>query len=316
MAVFLDSFLFSLSVTAPIFIVLLMGIYLKHINFINDEFIEVSTKIVFKIALPLLLFFTIVKTPLSEVSNLPLIIYGLVGTLFVYILLEIWAKRLDPEEDRGVFVQGAFRGNMGFIGLAYCVNAYGDVGLAAASLYLGFLTTLYNVLSVITLNRSMNQDQNVTKIIKGVVSNPLIIGIMSALIFSSFQIPIPEFAEKTGQYFANLTLPLAIICTGGALNFQELRINPNKTFYATIAKLVIVPVAITGGGALLLGFRGIDLGILFLMSSAPTATVSFIMVKALGGNYKLAANIIALTSLGSIVSVSLGITLLKSLNWM
>ncbi len=76
-----------------------------------------------------------------------------------------------------------------------------------------------------------------------------------------------------------------------------------------------MPFAITGGG-ILLGFRGIDLGILFLMCSAPTASASFIMVKAMGGNYKLAANIIALTSLGSIVSVSLGIMILRSLGWM
>jgi hypothetical protein len=315
MTAFLESLGFSLTVTTPIFIVLLVGIYLKRINFINDDFIDVSSKLVFNISLPLLLFFSIQKSPLEEITNLSLIIYAAIATTIVFILLELWAKRLEPIGDRGVFVQGSFRANMGFIGLAYCVNAYGEVGLIAASLYLGFITALYNVLSVITLNRSTQHEQNVMNMIKGIAKNPLIIGIVAGLIVSALHIPMPAFAAKTGQYFANLALPLALICTGGALNFQELKSNPNKTLYATIAKLFIVPFAITVGG-ILLGFRGIDLGILFLMCSAPTASASFIMVKAMGGNYKLAANIIALTSLGSIVSVSLGIMILRSLGWM
>jgi len=143
MGSFLDSLSFSFTVTAPIFIVLFLGLYLKHRNFINDEFIDISSKIMFNIALPCLLFFTIVKTPLSEINNIPLIAYGLASTLIIYLSLEWWAKRLEPISDRGVFVQGSFRGNLGFIGLAYCVNAYGDEGLVAASLYIGFLTAMY-----------------------------------------------------------------------------------------------------------------------------------------------------------------------------
>ena len=315
MTVFLESLGFSLNVTAPIFVVLLMGIFLKRINFINDTFIDVSSRLVFNISMPLLLFFSIQKTPLNEITNFSIIIYAAISTTVVFILLEIWAKRLQPRGDRGVFVQGSFRANLGFIGLAYCVNAYGEAGLIAASLYLGFITALYNVLSVITLNRSSDSDQSLMKNIKGIAKNPLILGIVAGLIVSALQLPVPEFAEKTGQYFSNLALPLALLCTGGSLNFQELKSNPNKTFYATIAKLVIVPFVITAGG-LLWGFRGIDIGILFLMSAAPTAAASFVMVMAIGGNYKLAANIIALTSLCSILSVSLGVMILRGFNLM
>ena len=312
MNLFLDSFVFSLSVTLPIFCILLLGIYLKRINFINDEFIHVSSRIVYTFALPLLLFFTIIKTPLSEVSNLPLILYGLLATLTAFLVLEWWAKRFEPKADRGVFVQGAFRGNLGFIGLAYCVNAYGEEGLVAASLYIGLVTTLYNVLGIVTLNRSMSIKFSLLMIIKNVIKNPLIIGILAAFVFSGFNIPIPDFAETAGGYIANLTIPLALLCTGGALNFQELKTNPNKTLYASLIKLILLPFLFVLGGYAY-GFRGMDLGILFLMTASPTATVSFILVKGIGGNYKLAANIIAMTALGSLFSVSLGALLLRSL---
>lgn len=315
MSALIESIVFSLSVTAPIFIVLLLGIYLKHINFINDVFIDISSKLVFNISLPLLLFFSILRTPLQESTNISLIIYAACATVVIFLLLEWWAKRLEPREDRGVFVQGSFRANMGFIGLAYCVNAYGDMGLISASLYLGLMTMLFNILSVITLNRSMNKDQNVIAILTGIAKNPLIIGIVAALIVSFFHIPVPAFTATAGQYFASMALPLALLCTGGSLNFHELKHNPHKTLYTTVAKLLVVPFFITSGG-ILIGFRGVELGVLFLMSSAPTAAASYVMVKAMNGNDKLAANIIALTTLGSIVSVSLGVMILRGMGWM
>lgn len=315
MTTFLESLGFSLTVTSPIFILIVTGFYLKRINFINDTFIDISSKLIFNISLPLLLFFAIQKTPLSEISNLSLIIYAAIATTVVFIFLELWATRLQPVEDRGVFVQGAFRSNMGFVGLAYCVNAYGEVGLIAASLYLGFITILFNVLSVITLNRSAKQSQSVKNVFFGIAKNPLIMGIMAGLVVSALGIKMPDFTAKTGEYFANLALPLGLLCVGGTLNLHELKTNPNKTLQATLAKLFIVPFVITAGG-ILSGFRGIDVGILFLMSAAPTATASYIMAKGIGGNDKLAANIIALTNLGSIVSVSLGIMILRGFGWM
>jgi hypothetical protein len=63
---------------------------------------------------------------------------------------------------------------------------------------------------------------------------------------------------------------------------------------------------------LLAGFQGIDLGVLMLMSGAPTAAASYVMVRAMGGNAVLAANIIAVTTLGSILTTSLGVLVLRA----
>jgi predicted permease len=75
--------------------------------------------------------------------------------------------------------------------------------------------------------------------------------------------------------------------------------------------LFLVPLLITIGG-ILIGLRGPALGVLFLMSSSPTAAASYPMTQAMGGNRHLAAAIIAATSLGSIISSTLGIFLLRS----
>ena len=310
---FVDTLAFSFSITGPIFVVLALGVWLSRRGTINDNFVDIGSRLVFNITLPSLLFISISQTSIEQTANLKLIMVGLVGTLIAYLLLELFAARLvHPREERGVVVQGGFRSNMGIIGLAYCANAYGDQGLITASLYLALVTILFNVLSVITLSRSLNRGAGFRATLLGIAKNPLILGILLALPVAWLEIQLPQLIIRTGEYFAHMTLPLALLCTGASLNFGALRHNLNHALLAASFKLLAVPVLITLGG-FLLEFRGLELGILFLMASAPTAAASYVMVRSMGGNASLAANIIVMTTLGSLLSTSIGVTLLKAL---
>jgi hypothetical protein len=223
------------------------------------------------------------------------------------LLAEIF---IYPPLERGVVVQGAFRSNMGIVGLAYCANAYGEVGLAAASIYLGPVTILFNVLAVITLNRSLNKHRSVAGTLFDIARNPLILGIVLALPVAWTHVQLPSILLQSGEYFAQMTLPLALLCTGASLSLKALREDSHNAVIASVGKLLIVPFIITLGGYWL-GFRDMDLGILFLMTSSPTAAASYIMVRAMSGNAVLAANIIALTTFGSILVASMGVALLR-----
>ncbi|ATE61989.1 AEC family transporter [Thauera sinica] len=307
---------FSLSVTGPIFVILALGVALRRTGMLSNGFVDSGSKLVFTIGLPSLLFLSIARTRIGETANLPLIAFGLATTLVAFVVLEWLASRyVHPEQDRGVMVQGAFRSNMGIIGLAYMVNAYGEAGLVAASLYVGLVTILFNVLSVVTLSRSLHRSQGVRRMAKGIATNPLIIGILLALPVSWLQLPLPPVALQSVEYCADMTLPLALLCTGASLDFRSLRLELRSALLASGSKLVGMPLLFTLGG-IAAGFRGIELGVLLLMSSAPTAAASYAMVRAMGGNAALAANIVALTTLGSILGTALGITLLRALQLM
>lgn len=310
---FLDTLNFSFSITGPIFVVLALGVVLKRWGMINDNFVDIGSKLVFNITLPSLLFVSIIKTDLGQTANLPLIGVGLVGTLLAFAILELTTKRwVLPTRERGVVVQGGFRSNMGAIGLAYCVNAYGDEGLVTASLYLALVTILFNVLSVFTLSRSLQRDTGLKGALLGIAKNPLIIGILLALPVAWANIELPQVLIRTGEYFAHMTLPLALLCTGASLDFGALRHNMSNAMIAALFKLGLVPLLLTAGG-LWVGLRGMELGVLLLMGSAPTAAASYVMVRSMGGNAALAANIIVITTLGSLLTTSISVTLLKGL---
>jgi predicted permease len=116
---------------------------------------------------------------------------------------------------------------------------------------------------------------------------------------------------QTGDYLSQLTLPVALLCIGASLSFADMKDTKTVATIAVIAKLIVSPIIITYI-AYLSGFSKMDLGIVFLMSSTPTAAASYIMVKAMKGNETLAANIIVMSTVASLFTVSIGLAMLKT----
>lgn len=319
MGSFIEQLLFSVSITGPICLMLLLGVIFKRIALIDDSFIDVASKLVFQVTLPALLFLSIVGSEHDFSNSTALIGYGITANLIFFILIFTLTKRIFPHsDDNGVTIQGSYRANTAIIGLAYIANAYGDTGVALAAIYVAPMTVLYNILAVIALSPKQDEGsrfQAVGVIIKTITKNPLVISIMLGLAFYFLAIPVPNIVMDAGQYFARMTLPLALLCTGGSLNMKSLKNDQLTTWFATINKLIIAPMLITVT-AVFFGFRGVELGIIFFMSSAPTAAASYVMARAMGGNASLAANIIALTTIASLFSCTLGIFILSSLSLM
>lgn len=102
-----ETWSFAFSVTVPNLLMMLLGILLRHCRLMDDRFIDGATKLVFNLALPCLLFFSIATNHPQLRDNFALVIYGAVGTIATFLLLEIAAKWLVKEpRERGVFVQG------------------------------------------------------------------------------------------------------------------------------------------------------------------------------------------------------------------
>ena len=314
---FWQTWSFAFGVTVPNLLILLLGMVLRRTGLMDDSFNEKASRLVFNIALPCLLFFSVAQGHDSSGSNLPLALYGGIGTVVSYLLLELVAIKLvkDPRE-RGIFVQGGFRANTGIAGLAYASLAFGSEGIALGSLYLAVTVILFNVLSVITLTRSLKGGQGksigMKPILRGIITNPLIIGLVLGLAFKHSHLPMPATIASTGDFISGMALPLAMLCAGASLDWQAMFRSSNVAAWSSASRVIFVPALMTLGAGLF-GFRGAALGVIFLFSCTPTAAGSYVMTRAMGGNATLAANIIAVTTLGSFFTTALGLYLLRTL---
>ena len=310
----LNTFLFAFNITAPIFVMLFLGIWLKKRNMIGDDFIKTASQLVYNIGLPVMLFITSATTDLSHISDWHLLIaFGLMtGLVFIGSLMTAHWHCQDPR-DEGVLVQGAFRGNLVILGLAFCANAYGEKGLALASLPVAMTVVLYNVLSVYVLNRSLHHSNNsLVPTLLGIVKNPLILAIFFGFAVNGVGLKLPSVIMDSGKYLSQMVLPLALICIGGSLSLSRLARIDATTLSACLWKLILSPI-IACAIAISLGLNGDALAVLFLLAASPTATISFVMVQAMKGNSELAANIVAQTTLWSLITVTLGLWVLQIL---
>ncbi len=301
---------------APVFLIVALGYFLKKLGMINDNFVKLSSRIVFSVSLPALIFIEISKTDLTRILNLELIGFSYIGTLLTFLI--VWLISIlavKTATDRTVFIQGSFRGNFAVIGLALIANVYGVDNLGKASLLLAFTIPLYNTLSVIALTVPLRKERqmNIGHTVFEIVRNPLILAVIFSLPLSYFKIELPFIAERTINYLAALALPLALLGIGGFMNFKEIKKGFKLSVFSSVLKLIFFPLVMTYG-AYLFGFRGYDLGILFILFACPTAIASFSMAEAMGSNSKLAANILLMTTLASLITITAGLFILKQYN--
>ena len=305
----------TISVTAPVFSMLFLGVALKRFGLIDTGFINTASTLVFRGTLPTLLFLGIIKADLSTALQPALLLYFVLATLGCFLLAWGWSVLRCPEADRGIYTQGAFRGNNGIVGLALATSMYGDYGLSVGAVLGGVVILSYNVLSAIILAMYSPQAKtDVWSLSKSIATNPLIVGVLLAIPFAAWQIPLPTWLLTSSGYFAQMSLPLALICIGATLTLDSLRQGSGVAVSSSLMKVFWLPLLATLGAGFC-GFRGADLGILFLYFVSPTAAASFVMAKAVGGNAQLAAAIIVITTLASVVSTNLGLLVLQWVGW-
>ncbi len=309
----MQNLILILGLVTPVFLIIILGYILKKLGLINDAFVSLSSKVVFTVALPALIFTEVSKLSLNEVLDIKIIMFVYAGTIISFLLVWFLSKPFIKEgNERGVFIQGSFRGNFAIVGLALISSVFGSDNLAKAALILGFTIPLYNVLAVIALTLPVRVERNLnyTHTLYEILKNPLIIAVLVGLLFSYFSIPIPDVISKTVDYVAALALPLALIGLGGFMKFSDFKNISGVAFTSTLIKIVIIPLIATIA-AYKLGFVKGDLGIIFILFACPTAIASFIMAEAMGLNGRLAGNILLLTTIFSIITITLGLYILK-----
>ncbi|MDP5030388.1 AEC family transporter [Paraglaciecola sp.] len=308
-----ESLFFAIDVTLPISLIIVLGVVLKRIGWINDEFAQVGSRLVFNLTLPALLFVNIATTDLTSHFPLFLIIVAGLFMLGSFVLMHGIALYIPTQFSRGAFVQGACRGNMAIVGLALAANAFGEQVLPLASMYLAALVIPVNIFSILTLYYHQSAAPSGKTVLLSVLKNPLAIAIFIAIIIALLSIKLPKVLIDTGDYLARMTLPLALLCVGASIRLHEFRAS--QLLYAAISsKIVFLPVVATVI-AYYCGIRGDELGVLYVMTAAPTAAAAYPMVRTIGGDYHLTAAIIAGSTLFSMFTSTFGLFVLRYVGW-
>ena len=309
----MENLILSFNVVAPLFFMMVLGYFLKYIKMYDQHTLDIMNKVVFKVFLPVLLFYNVYTTDLGEAFDVKLILYAASGVIILFLLLLLIVPRLEKENSkRGVLIQGVFRSNFVIFGIPVATSIYGEGNVGTTAMLIATIVPLFNVLAVISLEIFRDSQINVKKIAKGVITNPLIIGAVIGILFLLIGIQLPTSVLSTVKDISKIATPLGLILLGASFSFSDIKKYLNETIIIVIVKLILVP-SIMVPLSVYLGFRGIALLTLTIIYGAPTGVSTFQMAKQMDGDSDLAAQIIVFTSFFCIITMFFWIYILKSM---
>ena len=310
----MDNLIVTINTVAPVFLITLLGVFLRRAGLINDRFVKESSRLVFSVAVPVTILMRFWQMDLGTAFNPGQILYVVIAAVLALVLAWLLSIPLiHDRKDRGVFVHGSARSNYVIFGWAIIANLFGESGLGTAAVVLAFVVPLYNLLAVVILTASTRGETrlDMKSTLIDVLTNPIVLAVIFSIPLALVEVPLPPILLKTGNYLSALSLPLALLGIGGSLNLTSIREASRIAFAATVIKLVLIPTFFTWG-AYMLGFSGVELGVIYVLFAGPAAITGFVMAEAMGANSRLAGNIILMTNLGVGLTMSLGIFIAKS----
>ncbi len=315
----MSNFLFSINAVAPLFILMALGYVAKQINFVSDTFLSETNKFVFRFSLPLMLFQNIQSNFHGGFSSSRLI-YAALGGVFSIIILAILIVPffIKKRGQQGSLIQGIYRSNFIIYGIPLATSMYGKAALLPITMLLTVIIPVYNISAVCILSffsEDRTDKLSLKKLLIDILKNPLVIGCLAGLLVGFCGINFPSYVNKPMTELAGIATPLALFVMGGQFKFKELSGNLWKVFFATIARLLIVPF-MTTLVFIYMGFRGIELCALLCLFATPTAVVSYIMAENMGCDGELSAQIVVATTLFSCFTIFLFVYVLKSMGYL
>lgn len=307
----MDNFLFALTIVAPIFLMMLIGFLAKCTKLVDDHTVKHVNKLIFRVLLPMLVFYNIYMTDFSGSFQSQIVYFCIAGILIeFFIALSVVLLSEKDNTKRGVMLQGMFRSNFVLFGIPIVTAIYGSSAGGVASLLIAVVIPLYNLLAVIALEMFNGKTPSFFRAFLGILTNPLIIASALAVVLLVFRVQLPVFVGDSIKNISAIATPLAFIMLGADFTFSKAGKYVKPLLLTTGFRLLIFP-ALALGAAILLGYRGTYLTALLGVFAAPIAVSSYSMTQEMGGDEKLAGQLVVYTSIFSLFSLFLFIFLLK-----
>lgn len=315
----LQNLIFCLNATMPIFIMMVVGYILKKIHFVDEKSVGVMNKLVFRVFLPALLFDNLTSQDFAGIWDTEFVVFCFVITIVSIFLAYLISLLFKNKGDRGEIIQASYRSAAATLGIAFISNIYDNVSMVALMI-IGSVP-LYNIAAVLILSisspkRDETQDKKklLGKTLKGIATNPIIIGVLAGLIWSVLRLPKPVIAFKAISYLGNVASPLALIVLGASFELSDVSRKKWAILVANVNKLILfammfLPIAIY------LGFRDEKIVAILIMLGSATTSSSFIMARNMGHDGAISSGSVMTTTFLSSFTLTLWLFILKTLGY-
>ena len=310
----MENLIFGLNATIPIFLMMLLGMLFRKLGWMDEVFAAKMNKFVFLVPLPVLLFEQLATVDFSEVWDIKFILFCFVVTAISITISTLISLLWKDRSIKGEFIQATYRSSAALLGIAFIQNIYGTAGMAPLMI-IGSVP-LYNIMAVVVLsvfkpgNNSFDKAL-VKKTLKGIATNPIIIGIVAGFVWSALKLPMPSILHKTVSSIGATATPMGLMSMGATFEMKKATSKMKPTLVAVFMKLVGF-CAIFLPMAALLGFRNEELIAILVMLGSATTVSCFVMARNMGHEGTLSSGVIMMTTLLSAFTLTMWLDVLRS----
>ena len=308
-------FSLSFQVVFPLCVYMGIGAIARAAGLITPETSGAMNRFAFRTLFPLMMFENVLNAgDALGGEGIQAMLYLLAANTAVFVLLMLLIPCFEKSRPRQAsMIQGAFRSNSILFAIPIVSTICGPENTGVVSLCVSVLVPWYNVLCVFALESKRGGRVNIRKLIRGIFTNPLILGALAGIAAVLTGLRVPPVLKTPLHTLASMVTPLSLILLGVELRFSGIRSDWKQLAVVSAIKLVLSPLLIVGC-AWALGFRGIPLVSIFALCCVPTAVSSYTMAVEMDADGPLAGEILAATTILSIVTVFLWVSFLSQMN--
>ena len=293
----------------PDFSLILCGYLVCRYTALNRTVWQQVESLVYYFLFPVLLFHSIVKSPLDLGAASSLIAaglsMGLAGIALSYSLPHLpWLGRRIDVGDHAASAQVAFRFNS-FIALALAERVAGPQGLLLIAVLIGVCVPLFNVAAVWPMARHAQRG-----FIGELLRNPLIIGTASGLAANLLGFSMPPWLEPTVGRIGAASLALGLMAAGAGMQFGSLAHGKTLTVAVLAIRHFILPL-VAFALARLWRLDPAQTSVLLAFSALPTASSAYVLASRMGYNGPYVAGLVTLSTLLGMLSLPFALGVLR-----
>ena len=295
----------------PDFSLILCGYLICRYTALNRTVWAQVEALVYFFLFPVLLFHSIVKSPLDLRAASSLIgagwALGVCGIGLAYALPYLpWLRRHINRRQHAASAQVAFRFNS-FIGLALAERLAGPQGLLLIAVLIGVCVPLFNIGAVWPMARHGERG-----FWPELVRNPLIIGTALGLLANLMGFTMPQWLEPTVTRLGAAALVMGLMAAGAGMQLGALAQAKSLAVAVLAIRHLVLPL-VALAMALLFGLDAVQTTVLLAFSALPTASSCYVLASRMGYDGAYVAGLVTLSTLLGMVSLPFALGVLGAL---
>ena len=274
--------MFSLNATVPVFLLMVLGCMMRRSGLISARFAASMNTFVFKVALPVNLFAELYGVNIRKLWDGGYVLFCFAATLL----------------SAGIAIYRD--GSVGTLMMLGCVPIYNIIAVA--------------VLSLMNPDGGKMDGNRMRRTLAGILTNPIIWGILLGFAWALSGLPMPEIPAKTIDYIGRMASPMGLLALGASLDFQAIGKQMKPILTASFLRLIGF-CAITSLMAVHFGYRDQKLVASVIMSGSAATVAGYVMAKNMGYRGAVSSGIVMVTTVMSSFTLTFWLWLFRSLGY-